>query len=579
MVEEARLRGRVTVHQDPAEGKKRGTDVAGEAVDLFNRGEGKTRFVVFHRDGAAPSRGKAGAAAAEGNVEDSATFASIRTDEMTIVGHVIGLDQSSDMAWVDGPGRITQMTTRGLLSDRTPAPEGRKPAARDGAAAAAPDNRTPTPMHIWFGRGMRFYGRPADRQGRALAARAEFYQDVHAETEDASIDCRKVMYAYFDRPIKLTRPPSQTSASASARRDPQAAPEEPKPEIARVECFEDVVVINVKLDPESRAVLEKQRIEGERITYNKQTGQFHVPGEGAVCLWQRDGQSAGGFGARTRVGDAGTPRRTIIRTSGPAPDADATATAPAIGRNSTKTPDDLILERVPHGRGPSRSLVPQVIPDFVRPLPPLTLTQIYFTDGMTGRVGSGRESDKTERREANFYGDVEALHGQVEGPGAVFDFDRPPANSEFLTSQMLRVVSEPSADTRNPDAPPRNWLRAWDNAVARSDDKTIQADEITFDSQNDLFWAYGHEGRMVLIVQQNQIGQPATEVPARALRYNHKTREAKPIEPASIAVVDAKTGTRPKLADIPADPERKRPKRQKYRNLRSSIERKDFTGR
>jgi hypothetical protein len=579
-IELAQLRGKVSVQQDPAEGKTRGTEVSGEAVDLYNRGEGKTKFIVFNHDPTADPPRPADAPEAK-NAAAKIPPAVVKSDEMSIVGNVIGLDQSTDEAWVDGQGAITQMTTRGLLSDRAPAsaPDAPANANANANANAQAQTRTPTPMTIWFAQGMKFNGRPTDAQGRPAPARAEFLKDVHAETEDASIDGRERMIVDFDRPIRLARPRTQGQT--------QGQPVEPKPEIARIECVDDVVVINVKLHPESKAVLEKQRIEGDRLVYDRQSGRFFVPGEGIVFLWQRDGRvpgagGPGGLGLPGAGAGAAAPirRRTITPTAGPDPDAPrAIQRVPVVGRNSNPTGEELLLDRVPHGRGPSRSQVPVIVPDFVTALPPLMLTQIHFTHRMTGRIGSGRETDRTARREADFHGDVEALRAQVDGPSTPLDFDRRPPRSQLISAGVLRVVSEPPADTDDPNARPRNFLRAWDNAMVSADDKTIQADEITFDSLENKFWAYGHDGHEVVLAQQAEFGQAASVTHGTALMYNHKTGERKLVSPGSIAFVDSKTGLRPAPAPPPPDPKVKRPKRRQFRNLRGNIERKDFTGR
>ena len=79
-----------------------------------------------------------------------------------------------------------------------------------------------TPMTIFFSGdpktkfGMKFYGRSIDPKGKAVA-KAEFYRDVHAETEDASLDCEEIMRAYFDRPVKLAQ------AKASPAKPPAGA--------------------------------------------------------------------------------------------------------------------------------------------------------------------------------------------------------------------------------------------------------------------------------------------------------------------------------------------------------------------
>ena len=76
-------------------------------------------------------------------------------------------------------------------------------------------------------------------------------------------------------------------------------------------------------------------------------------------------------------------------------------------------------------------------------LPPLKLTQITFNDEMHGRFGTGKETDKTETRWADFFGDVQALHAIAPDDEHEFDFDNPPPDGTFLTAQTVRVVSEP----------------------------------------------------------------------------------------------------------------------------------------
>src|SRR5262249_9551616 len=95
----------------------------------------------------------------------------------------------------------------------------------------------------------------------------EFYKDVHAETEDSSIDCRDVMRTYLDQTVKLVRPRREPKPSSEGKKGGsggEAEAEEPKPEVALVECISDVVVINRKRDPEPlKGVTEGQRIEAD----------------------------------------------------------------------------------------------------------------------------------------------------------------------------------------------------------------------------------------------------------------------------------------------------------------------------
>ncbi len=602
-IDQVRLRGNVAIHEDPAPGKLRGTEIVGEAVDLFNQGGKGSRFIVYAND----PKPKAKLPVKTPELEELfQTLAMVDTDEMVIRGKIIGLDQATDHAWVDGNGSLTQMASAGLLSDKSDSTD--KPAAKAtaqplGKDKVAAEPKKSTPMTIFFagdpktGKGMLFYGaveNPYD-PGGGVVARADFFKDVHAETEDAMLDCSEVMHAYFDQSIKLIKPKTPPPAAPRTETiadeaDPDAAkPAEPRPEIAKIECVKDVLVINVKRDPITKDLLQKQRIEGEYLLYDKRTGDFFVPGEGMVFLYERDGQGNSqlqlGPGTKPSGAGAGAPsagpgsRRTNRPIAGPGPDEPRPIRRdnPVVGRNETRGPIDL---------GPSRATSKNEKPAAAatatpKPLPPLVLTQIYFTYRMDGRFGSGLETDKSETRRADFYGDVEALRAKVDSPSATLDPDHRPADATFLTSQILRVISEPPTALeleKNPSARSRSFLRAWENALASSGSRTILGDTITFDSLTNNFYAYGENGRDVQIIQQEAIGQVPMLVPGRAMRYNTKTGESVIVDPLTANFLDLKTGYRP-LAPKPSKDEKPRiPNRKKFMNTRSNIERKDFTG-
>jgi hypothetical protein len=210
---------------------------------------------------------------------------------------------------------------------------------------------------------------------------------------------------------------------------------------------------------------------------------------------------------------------------------------------------------------------------------PFTITQVKFSRDMIGRFGTGKETDKLETRWADFFGDIEALHGPVADTDSVLDADHvlDVPGASLIASQVLRVISDP--DRSNPDAPARTWMKAWENATVTTDDKTIQADTVTFDSAKSLFYAYGDDGRDVVIAQQAGLGQGASNMQGRAAWYNNKTGESQIVEPKTFALLDQNTGKRP--APLPAaglDATLKGPKRPAFRNLRASPERQEFNG-
>ena len=209
---------------------------------------------------------------------------------------------------------------------------------------------------------------------------------------------------------------------------------------------------------------------------------------------------------------------------------------------------------------------------------PLVLTQVKFSKDMLGRFGTGKDGDKVATRWADFFGNVEALRGPVPDADSVLDADKLGRDDQFITAKVLRVVSEPNLAA--PDAPPRYLMRAWENAYAHTFDSVIQADTLTYDSEKSLFYAYGEEGRDVVIAQQGRIGQDASTVQGRAAKYNLKTGEAEVIEPKQMALVDLRTGSRPGIVQAPkTNVPIQKPKRTQLRNPRGNIDRKDFNGR
>lgn len=588
-IREVRLRGSVVFHQDPPAGKTQGVDVSGEAVDLSNHGDGMMRFAVFHHD---PNAAKASAAAPSKNQKgeepaDLAPLARVQTEELTILGKVIGLDQSTDEAWVDGRGSLTQLSAKGLLSDKglANAPEGGSSAPLT-IRPAAPDG-TPVkkvPITISWADGMKFFGQSTDPQGRQ-AARAEFYKDVRAETEDALLTCATVMRTYLDRTLKLSKPEAPSPGNQPVRGGLSGvsgvgggSPGEPKADIALIECVGNVLVVHETLDKDGKTVAQKQRIEGSYLLFDKATGKFDVPGTGQVVLYQRDAPA-------NLLGPAGTrsENRSDLRAPGD-PKILQVADGPGAGVGPP------VVGRVPGpldragaqrgnlgaatGRG-ARVPRPSVAP------PPLVVTQVKFRKGMTGRFGAGKLTDRQETRRADFFGDIEVVHGPVPDAEALLDPDNLPRDAQFMTSQILRVVSEPKVGKAGqPDPPPVYLLRAWENAVVTSGDKTITADTITFDSEKQLFWAYGEGGRPVVVAQQEQVGLGFSNLTGRAAVYNHQTGQARVIEPSGLQILDARTGIRP--GPVSATPEVAKPQLPKRRPLRNPAgnlnDRKGFRG-
>lgn len=513
-VKEVRLRGGVDFHQDPAPGKTQGTDVVGEALDLVNLGNGKSKFQVHDReDSASPYPNELAAAIPP---------AKVTTEDMTIVGPRISLDQSTDYATVIGPGSLLQMAERGLFTDKGLGEE--KPAPKDPKAPS-----TKRPLKITWKKEMRFYGHSVNPNKEAVA-KAEFYENVRATMEDAYLECEEKMEAFMDRTVVLARPKRDDKAKAEGEGNGET-PAEPKPQIALIKCYKKVLVVTRKVDPTNpRLLLQQQQIEGEKLAYEKASGDFFVESAGRVHLWNREGEDE--TGTQPAAGAPGVARRTVTPTSNvvPSPRGAGEARAPqVVGRAGNPN------------QGPKAAARPGAK---VKALAPLKLTVIEFSKSMKGRYIAGKDADKVEPRWADFEGDVQTLHAEVADEKVRLDFDRPPEDGMFLTSNTLRVISEPTLD---PASPTRNFLKARENAQARTNTETIQGDVITYDSLKQLFYAYSDEGRDVVVVHTPGPGQIPSNTNARAVQVNRRTGESQLIDPEKFQLVDDKTGSRPGL--------------------------------
>ncbi|MDR3635789.1 MAG: hypothetical protein P4L84_18450 [Isosphaeraceae bacterium] len=576
------LAGAVTFHQDPAPGESKGTDVSGEACWGMNEGDGLWQFFVYDQE-PTPDKVFPTSRAARSEVMPLLP-ARVANKDMTIEGPTIGLDQVADKAWVVGPGKLVMMTERDLLSDQPPSAstnEPKKPVSRTvptngpersrepaGAIAkgAADDKAKPptkkVPVTITWTTEMDFYGQSTDPENRP-AARAEFFSDpteppplhhkgpivTRAETDNGLLVCQ-TMKVYFDRPIKMAK-----LRPAPGVNDPKQGGEpEPKHEINSIECFDNVVAISRKV--ENFELVQQERVEGQTLVYNKVTGRFQVPGAGTVFYWNLKGTGPGAQPDAAPVEPGPPPpSRVITRTSSPA----------------RKKPDAKKAEPRRAEAAAKKAAGPAA------PVRQLELTVVKFDQKMQGKFLPGKEGER-EPRTADFFGNVEALHAPVADTKVKFDFDKPPLEYSHMTAQTMRLISEPPKATDPPKTPARTYMQAFDNAFVRREDATIQADKITYDSEKDLFWAYGYEGRQVTIRQSQGIGQTGNVTEGRAAYLIHRTGEAKLIDPQNFQLVDGKTGTRPTPDKPTTATPPVRPKRSRMPG-RGSVERKTFNGK
>ena len=366
--------------------------------------------------------------------------------------------------------------------------------------------------------------------------------------EDGLLYCTKIMTTYTDKPVpladlgKMSKAGSGSGAKGKSDRDPAeggAEAEQPKPDLTLIDLVGNALAISRKVDPERPVLLSLQRITSDHLIYDRRTGDFHSPGPGMVYLYDK----------------ADDPAKPKQESAGEAPQAQRRTIRPVAGKPGDK----------PGGKAPAL---------------PLVLTQIKFTREMFGQFGTGKTTDKTATRWADFFGDIEAARTPVAHERTIVNYDRLPPDTYFLTSQTMRVVSEPPPPGSPSSTPARNFLKAWENAYATTNDTMIQADIITYDSHNDLIYANGQEGRLVQVVQQVGPGQLGSPMRADAVRVNPKTGAADVIGPHVLQMLDKKTGTRPSFV-APPDPNAKpaKPPKNLFRTPANNGERKGFTGR
>jgi hypothetical protein len=645
-VREVRLLQNVVFHQDPEEGKTRGNDASGQALYVFNEGENKVRMVIFN-DLPKNVISKEGVSELAGSDPDKTRDrpqlppAKISTDEMQITGPLIGMDQTKDLAWVNGPGTLMQIVDRGMMADTNPVdtpgsadpaePKRSVEANKTGDGKDQPKKlltragRTlseKTVLTIAWTDSMRFYGRSPDFENHPdSAARAEFYGHVNAITEekDSMLDCQEKMITYTDRPVPLTRMSKGAGVGSGAPRsagEPQAP--EPKPDLAVIEMFGNAVAVNRKVDPDRPIVLQKQRIQTDHLVYDRRTGNFSAPGEGIVYLYDREKQGAngapsGGLGSNMRITVDG---RTVIPTSMQVPGDDGIGYPPPAEMEpevDTSNEEDVPQQLEPKNaarrpvahsstgtRGSRRSTAPRVagtIRSETRPgkprgnpsnstntVPPLILTQIKYSKEMRGRFGTSNKEGASETRVAEFFGGVEVIRTPVNDEFGTVERKqwtyRPPRDVYYMTAETLHVMTEPPPPGSPKDAPARHWLKAWEDGLISTNDKALQADIITYNSTNDLFHAYGEDGHQVTITQQTGSGQPGSVSRQQAVQYHPKTGAVQSINPQQMEFIDVRTGARPKIQAAP-NPDAK-PKKKVKPPIKPRIppmERKGFTGR
>lgn len=565
-LQEVRLRGRVVLHQDAPPGKLKGTHVTAEAIDLKNRGDGLAWFEAHGKEG------------------ENQPPAHIESDNLTIEGPRIGLDQAEDFAWVKGPGLLRQdPRPRTLRPDQAERDDVKKTVAFHADPVNTGKDGDPTdvmakslsangPVEIVWTQEMQFFGQGQNDKISKGRGTAVFLGGVKVTTPDSGITCGK-LNAFLDGPVSFQRP--LLTPDSQKRDTPRPAPrivmvhayQAVDPEIKRP--LAPVDLVHRKADPETGAFQQKGRVTGPRLGYDLTTGEFLVDGAGTVWLYRPKGEGQGGphgipgFGPRP-ANPAARGGEAILRPT--------SANRPV---NAAKAGGET---------------------------PIIELTRVSFQRKVSGRVGNGDGSAANGARPlgdapffATFAGGVQVLNGPVADDQTDLDADDPPSGYMMLTSDELKVVREaPSrraireaaanagANANAPNLVEQFFIDATGDPQAVAPPKAIKGDRITYDSMKELVYVYGDDGG-VTIRNQDGIGQPYSTARGKAVMFNRKSNEIKIIDPKNALLIDPRSGIRsrpapPSAATPPAAPESA--PRRPIRNIpRNDKERAGFTSR
>jgi hypothetical protein len=608
-LEKARLRGHVTIHQDPAPGKKRGTDVTADEVDMESQAEGLAEF------------------RAQGTADQNAV---VITDGFTIKGPFLGVDQAGNYAWSNGgPGELIEEQkedskvvptrfvvdgdgvgqsprssrdsggARGASGSARTNLEAVEPAPKDDAAEQAPSRpkQRRGPMTVQWTKKMDFWGNTeTDKGGADGPGKAVFFGHVRAWTSDSTVVCDQQMVAMLDKAVSLRNQPKTPAP------DPANADEEKEPEakITWIKCLKDVEINRYKLDPETKKLVGRDQLLGDDVFYDVPTGEFDILGKGLARRYEwKPERPAGDPETGAPTNDRRTPiapmadtrvRQTAYepQTAKRAGRGNAPAQAKAKTADAPKTKEKRKAE--PAGRQPARG------PE---------LTRITFETRSKGKFGGDLEGGPPKGpSEATFWGDVFVLKARV--PTFMSDLDPDasisPPDQMRMTCDTLLVESTPippseverraaaaSRSSRSSGEKPetsRTEMTAWGRVAVQDGDKTAQGDRMTEDSEKGLVWLYGEKSLATITQQPVPGGQPSTNS-GDALWYNRKTGNSGIPNARDINLIVDPRNERKADRDKrrlsppgPRDPEPKRKPRQEPRlPPRADKERQGFRGR
>lgn len=477
---EARLRGDVKFFQENEDPAKRPAQVDAQAVDIVHQGRGIYHLLAYSVDPNASAAEKA-----------ATSMVNVVSDQFELQGPILGLNQLSSTAWVNGPGQIKQWIGSEILKQEGFGNDPKQAATTERKPPAKPGK--PQQAVITWKKRMDFLGTPVGADGQPLDARTHFQGGVVVRTKDAWLSADQ-LDTYFDKRIPLDQmqaamPGANKSESAGQSAANQA---EQKPQISFINAKGKVTIIGRTRKSETEVVQDLYRVEGPHVMYEKARDTVQVAGGGIVRIYQR------------RDGSQKLP------------------SLGGVGDNKAQAAD-------PNA-----------------PQKPFNLTRVEFSEGMQGRIGFDPQAkdNSNKDRSADFFGNVQVLNGQVSDEFRDLNVDNPPPDFKFLSSEWLEVES--LADVDNPKVP-RNLIRAKGMATARTSSMTTQGDQIHFDSKEELFHVIGMNGREVSLVHQNRPGSAPSIARGSSLVYNNRTGESQLVDPKSIQLIDSNTGSRPRF--------------------------------
>jgi hypothetical protein len=293
-----------------------------------------------------------------------------------------------------------------------------------------------------------------------------------------------------------------------------------------------VDILTRKWDTEGLLV-EKRRIRGDFVEYERATNEFHVRSPGIVDLYDRkDGSLVPG--GQKRADSRAKPTNVDLRKrSGPEP---------------------------------------------------LRLTRIWFEKEMKGQIYSTPTGRGHQAGQAEFFGTPRMANAIAADEDADVDPDNLPAGGMYCAADTIRVISEPAPAGAPETSADRVVLQAWGElyGLSRTErgDMAMRAnDHMDYNSETGLSYVYGGE-LGVTIVEQSGVGQQASYARGSTIIFNHKTGEHKLLDARSFVLVDPNSGIRAGIPPVPPDRKPQKPKRKLYPLInRGQKERANFTGR